>query len=109
MTKTLYAEFVAKSGCEERVRELLTELTALVIEEEGNIAFVPYTLDDEPRRFFVFEVYEDDAAFRAHIAADYGIRFNRELADLIDGSGSELTWITPLDTATAMRGQRQPS
>jgi quinol monooxygenase YgiN len=108
MTKTLYAEFIAKPGCEERIRELLSELTALVVEEEGNIAFVPYTLEQNPRRFFVFEVYVDDEAFNAHIAADYGIHFNRALADLIEGSGSELTWLTPLDAARATTGLRQP-
>jgi quinol monooxygenase YgiN len=48
MTKSLYAEFTAIAGCEERITELLTELTDLVRAEPGNIAFVPFTLENAP-------------------------------------------------------------
>jgi quinol monooxygenase YgiN len=96
MTKSLYAEFTAIAGCEERITELLAELTDLVRAEPGNIAFVPFTLETAPRRFFVFEVYADNAAFQAHITAGYGVTFNAALAPLIEGSGSQLTWLTPL-------------
>jgi len=44
----------------------------------------------------VFEVYEDDAAFQQHISADYGARFNSELAGLIEEDGSVLTWLRPV-------------
>ena len=44
----------------------------------------------------MFEVYEDDAAFQEHISADYGARFNGELADLIEEDGSILTWLQPV-------------
>ena len=44
----------------------------------------------------MFEVYEDDAAFQEHISADYGARFNGELADHIEEDGSVLTWLQPV-------------
>ncbi|WP_077488824.1 hypothetical protein [Sinomonas mesophila] len=68
MTKTLYAEFTVKPGAEERVAQMMRGLT----------------------------VYRDEAAFQEHIAADYGREFNRELVDLIEEDGSQLSWLEPL-------------
>jgi quinol monooxygenase YgiN len=96
MLRALYAEFTVIPGAEDRVAELMRELTARVSREPGNLAFVPYTLAADPRHYFVYEVYTDEAAFQAHITADYGVRFNAELAALVEGGGSELTWLTPL-------------
>lgn len=96
MTKTLYAEFTVKPGSEDRVAEMMRQLTNEVRQEPGNQLFLPYTRETNPREYFVFEVYEDDAAFQEHITADYGARFNGELADLIEEDGSVLTWLQPV-------------
>lgn len=96
MTKTLYAEFTVKPGNEDRVAEMMRQLTSDVRQEPGNQLFLPYTRETNPREYFVFEVYEDDAAFQEHISADYGARFNGELADLIEEDGSILTWLQPV-------------
>jgi quinol monooxygenase YgiN len=98
MPKTLYAEFAVKPGNEPRVAEMMRELAAHVRREPGNVVFDPYVEEAHPNRYFVFEVYEDQAAFDAHISADYGARFNAELTDLIEGDASELTWLRPLLT-----------
>lgn len=96
MTKTLYAEFTVKPGSEGRVAEMMRQLTIDVRKEPGNQLFLPYTRETNPREYFVFEVYEDDAAFQEHISAEYGARFNGELADLIEEDGSILTWLQPV-------------
>jgi len=96
MTKTLYAEFTVKPGSEDRVAEMMRQLTNEVRQEPGNQLFLPYIREANPREYFVFEVYEDDAAFQEHISADYGARFNGELADLIEEDGSVLTWLQPV-------------
>ncbi|ALV41191.1 antibiotic biosynthesis monooxygenase [Pseudarthrobacter sulfonivorans] len=96
MTKTLYAEFTVKPGSEDRVAEMMRQLTIDVRKEPGNQLFLPYTRETNPREYFVFEVYEDDAAFQEHISADYGARFNGELAELIEEDGSILTWLQPV-------------
>lgn len=96
MTKTLYAEFTVKPGSEARVAEMMFELTRKVRQEPGNILFLPHTGEENPRDYFVFEVYRDEAAFQEHIGADYGARFNAELARHIEGEGSALTWLQPL-------------
>jgi quinol monooxygenase YgiN len=75
---------------------MMRELTALVRQEPGNLVFEPYTDEANPNRYFVFEVYQDDAAFERHISADYGARFNAELKNLIEGDASELTWLRTL-------------
>ncbi|GAP54139.1 putative quinol monooxygenase [Arthrobacter sp. 92] len=96
MTKTLYAEFTVKPGCEARVAEMMRELSEHVRAEPGNVVFWPYTRESRPNEFIVFEVYRDQAAFDEHIGAHYGQKFNEELAGLIEGDGSELTWLRAL-------------
>jgi quinol monooxygenase YgiN len=91
MTWALFAEFTAVPGTEERVAELVSDLTDLVRAEPGNLVFNAHTLVDDPRRWFVYEVYRDEEAFEEHLAADYGAAFNAELADLVEGGGSRLT------------------
>ena len=95
MTKTLYAEFTVKPGSEARVAEMMRELTEKVRSEPGNELFLPYTRESNPRQYFVFEVYRDEDAFRAHISADYGAEFNGELVRHIEEDGSVLTWLQP--------------
>jgi quinol monooxygenase YgiN len=57
MTRTLYAEFTVRPGSEERVAEMMRELTEHVRRESGNTLFLPYTRETNPREYFVFEVY----------------------------------------------------
>ena len=57
MSKTLYAEFTVKPGSEARVAEMMLELTRHVRQEPGNELFLPYTREENPRDYFVFEVY----------------------------------------------------
>jgi quinol monooxygenase YgiN len=95
MTAVLYAEFTAKAGSESTVAELIAGLTVLVRREPGNLLFTPYTREDNPRHYVVFEAYADADAFQSHISAEYGMRFNRELAPHIEEAGSVLTWLVP--------------
>lgn len=97
MAKTLYAEFTVKPGSEERVAEMMRELTEHVRREPGNEHFLPYTRESNPREYFVFEVYRDDDAFQEHITAEYGATFNAELARHIEEDGSVLTWLQPAE------------
>ncbi len=93
MTKSLYAEFTVLPGNEQRVSELVKNLTAAVRNEPGNLLFEPFTLENNPLHYVVFETYADDAAFAAHIGADHGKVFNSELTALVVGGASALTWL----------------
>ena len=95
--KILYSQFTAKPGCADEVAELLLGLTADVRREPGNTAFDPYRESDDPDRFYVFEAYVDDEAFRAHLGMPYGRPFNDRLNDLIVEPHSMLTFLDPLE------------
>jgi quinol monooxygenase YgiN len=96
MAKALLAEFTVKPGAEDRVAEMVTELAGHVRQEPGNVTFAVYTKADDPRSYWIYEVYRDDDAFQAHLAAPYGGPFNAELTDLIEEDGSVLTFLTEL-------------
>ncbi len=97
MPVILYAEFTAKPGSESEVETLISGLAEDVRREPGNTEFTVYRERDNPRRFFVFEDYLDEASFDAHINAEYGAVFNRKLGSLIEEGESQLTWLTRFD------------
>jgi quinol monooxygenase YgiN len=95
----LYAEFTAKPGASSEVGTLISGLAEDVRREPGNAEFTVYRERDNPRKFFVFEQYRDEASFDAHISAEYGVIFNQRLSDLIEEGESQLTWLTRFDPA----------
>ena len=95
----LYAEFTAKPGSESQVETLISGLAEQVRREPGNTEFTVYRERDNPRKFFVFEQYLDEASFDAHISAEYGLIFNQQLSSLIEEGESQLTWLTRFDPA----------
>ena len=97
MSVILYAEFTAKPGFESQVQKLISELAEKVRQERGNHEFTVYRERDNPRKFFVFEEYLDEASFEAHIRAEYGAIFNRHLSSLIEEGASQLTFLTRSD------------
>ncbi|MBG6237759.1 quinol monooxygenase YgiN [Mycetocola sp. CAN_C7] len=94
---TLYAEFTATPGQADAVAALLAGLVDAVRTEEGNIVFDAHRKTDEPETFFVYEVYADRNAFETHLASLHSVEFNRALTPLVEGGGSTLTWLRPLD------------
>ncbi|SMQ74265.1 Quinol monooxygenase YgiN [Devosia lucknowensis] len=95
---TLIAEFTARPGKADAVDALLAGLAQKVRQEPGNIVFDCHRRLDDPARFVVYEVYQDRAAFEAHIGADYGAVFNAALRELITEPNSVLTFLQPLST-----------
>jgi quinol monooxygenase YgiN len=93
----LYAEFTAKPNSEAEVARLISGLAGKVRQEPGNTEFTVYRERDNPRKFFVFEEYLDEASFNAHISAEYGVVFNQQLSSLIEGGASQLTFLTRFD------------
>jgi quinol monooxygenase YgiN len=97
MPVILYAEFTAKPGSESEVETLISGLAEQVRREPGNAEFTVYRERDNSRKFFVFEQYRDEPSFEAHIGAEYGVIFNRQLSGLIEEGESQLTWLTRFD------------
>ncbi|MFG2025292.1 putative quinol monooxygenase [Streptomyces sp. NPDC048825] len=96
MKKTLLAEFTAREGAQDEVARLIGDYAMKVREEEGNIAFDVYTKAVNPRAYWIFEVYRDEDAFRAHLNAPYGGPFNAALTPLIEEDASVLTFLDPV-------------
>lgn len=60
------ATWIAQPGQEETVREALQHLSPASREEPGNLYYQAYQSAEEPSTFRIFEVYTDEAAFKAH-------------------------------------------
>ncbi len=43
--------------------------------EAGSIKFVSYAVEDDPSTIFLYELYENRAAFEAHTKTDYIVKF----------------------------------
>ena len=66
MTYVVTAHWRAKAGEEEQVAGLLTRNAALSRQEPGCLLFVGHRSVEDPRNFFLYEQYVDEAAFQAH-------------------------------------------
>lgn len=71
MAVVLVARWVAKEGEEARVRELLEELASASRAEPGCVTYQPCSDRDDPRRFLIFEAYQDEAALGAHSESEH--------------------------------------
>ena len=65
----LVVTWMAKVGHENEVAGIFTKLTEASRKEPGCAMYVVHRHKTEPRRFFVYEQYKDDAALEAHRAA----------------------------------------
>ena len=66
MSFVVHATWKARPGAEADVRSVLEELAQSSRLEPGNRCYQPYGSPDEPSTFRIFEVYDDEVAFRAH-------------------------------------------
>jgi len=62
----LAVTWVAKAGHEVEVAELFSRLTEESRKEPGCVMYQVHRHRTEPRRFFIYEQYQDDAAREAH-------------------------------------------
>jgi quinol monooxygenase YgiN len=94
--RCLYAEFTALPGREDELAGLVRQLVVDVRSEPGNVAFDAWVRRERPTEYVVFESYVDQAGFEAHLASEHSHTFNDRIADLVDGGGSHLTWLSPV-------------
>ena len=59
-------QLVAKDGEAEAVAAILQYLVAPTMSEPGVKFFMPYRSPTNPSAFFIYELYEDEAAWDAH-------------------------------------------
>ncbi len=91
----LYAYFTALPDAVDDVARMITALAAEVRHREGNLAFEVHREKSNPRRFFVYEVYESQHSFDHHLSTPANERFNEEIVHLIEEPETQLEWLSP--------------
>ena len=87
----LAVTWMAKAGRESEVAELFAKLTEESRKEQGCVMYMVHRHRNEPRRFFIYEQYKDDAALEAHRAAPHFLQYaKKELPKLADRTEGNL-------------------
>jgi len=85
----LAVTWMAKTGRETEVAGVLTKLTDESRKEPGCLMYQAHRHKTEPRRFFIYEQYKDDAAMEAHRAAPHFLQYAKKelpkIADRVEG------------------------
>jgi len=77
--------FKAKPGKVNQFREaILYQAKSSRENEEGCQQFDVVQSQEDPARFFVYEIYNDEAAFEVHKASPHSARTKDSVADLLD-------------------------
>jgi quinol monooxygenase YgiN len=80
MAYVVSAHWRAKQGKEERLAELIEELTPPSRAEPGNLFYQAQRAVDDPQLFYLYEQYADEAAYQAHMDSDHFTRLVKEEA-----------------------------
>lgn len=81
----LAVTFVVRAGAEERAANCFRMLTEHSQAEPGCQMYLFHRSPDDPRKFFVYEQYDDEAALDAHNKSAYYAQYVRkELPPLVE-------------------------
>jgi (4S)-4-hydroxy-5-phosphonooxypentane-2,3-dione isomerase len=85
----LAVTWMAKQGRENDVASVFGKLTEESRKEPGCGMYIVHRHKTDPRRFFIYEQYKDDAALEAHRSSPHFLQYARKelpkLADRIEG------------------------
>jgi quinol monooxygenase YgiN len=86
----LAVSWMAKVGREAEVANLFSKLTQESRNEPGCQMYLVHRHRTDPRRFFIYEQYKDDAALEAHRAAPHFLQYAKKelpkIADRVEGN-----------------------
>jgi quinol monooxygenase YgiN len=71
VTYVVAAKWIAREGEEERVAAAISKLVDPSRAEPGCLIYRPHRDLDDPRVFFLYEEYTEQAAYEAHAASDH--------------------------------------
>ena len=85
----LAVTWMAKTGRESDVAAIFEKLSAESRKETGCIMYQVHKHKTDPRRFFIYEQYTDDAGLEAHRAAPHFLQYAKKdlpkVADRVEG------------------------
>jgi quinol monooxygenase YgiN len=86
MAFVVAAIWKAKEGEEKRVEETIRKLTPLSRAEEGNLYYQAQVSPEDPRTFFLYEQYVDEAGYEAHMDSEHFTRLvkNEAIPELLE-------------------------
>jgi quinol monooxygenase YgiN len=86
----LAVTWMAKAGHEADVAAVFQKLTEQSRQEPGCAMYQVHRHKTEPRRFFIYEQYKDDAALEAHRTAPHFLQLAKKdllkVADRVEGN-----------------------
>jgi|SRR5690348_4414585 quinol monooxygenase YgiN len=94
----LAATYVIKPGHETEAIEHFRKLTELTRAEPGNLFYQVHRSIENPRRFFTYEQYVDQAALEAHRSSPHFVLYDTNvLSNILESRTAELyeplTWL----------------
>jgi quinol monooxygenase YgiN len=91
MAYVVCAKWTAKEGKEDRLVEVIEEMTEPSRAEPGNLYYQAQRSPENPRLFFLYEQYADEAGYEAHMASEHFTRLVKEEAipDLLEARERE--------------------
>ena len=80
MAYVVVAKWTAKEGQEGRLEEICNEMTEPSRAEPANLFYQAHRSPEDPRLFLLYEQYEDEAGYEAHMASEHFTRLVKEEA-----------------------------
>jgi len=80
MTYVVTAKWTAKPGEEERITRICAEMTEPSRAEPANRFYQAHRSPDDPRLFYLYEQYDDEAGYQAHMDSEHFTRLVKDEA-----------------------------
>ena|SRR5215203_1798824 len=80
MAYVVSAHWRAKEGKEDRLQELIAEITPPSRAEPGNLFYQAHRTPEDPRLFYLYEQYADETAYQAHMDSEHFTRLVKQEA-----------------------------
>jgi quinol monooxygenase YgiN len=80
MAYVVSAKWRAKEGKEERLAEICREMTEPSRAEPGNLFYQAHRSPEDPQLFYLYEQYENEAGYQAHMDSEHFTRLVKEEA-----------------------------
>ena len=90
---------------DEFLKVIKEDAESTTTKEEGNFGFYVVQENEDPDKFFLFEIYRDQAALEAHRQTPHFLKYREAVADIYEGDPVRVmgTNIWPSDAVLAQR------
>jgi quinol monooxygenase YgiN len=91
MAYVVTAKWRAKAGKEQRLEEIIREMTEPSRAEPGNLYYQAHRAPEDPQLFYLYEQYENEAGYQAHMDSEHFTRLVKEEAipEILEARGRE--------------------